>query len=518
MRPPGWPLQWVHRMLEASSGSESATVAVVAGTSWTALSRAGQVLFTLVSLSVMARFVPPRAYGLVGMAQVVLGFASLFRDIGTATAIIRQQEIDDELLTSIFWLNLGMGFAATFACWLAAPSVAKFYNEPALRAVFQAISLYFVITSVSNVHSALMTRNFQFARIAAVELLAGAAGLIVGVVSAVLGASVWSLIAGGLTTAIISSVLFVALSPWRPRFSFSSQSLRSLMGFGLNLSGSNIVNYISRNADNLIIGKYLGAAPLAYYAWAYNLMLYPLQAIGGTLGRALLPALAQMQGDHDRLGRAYLRSCAAIGFVTFPVMAGVTLLAPEFIAVLLGAKWKPIVPVLRILAPVGMVQSLQTTSYLYSAIGRTDVMFKWGLAYTAITVASFFLGVHWGIVGVASAYAVVSFLLLIPGFWVPFQLIHLPIRNLWIALWPIIQATVVMSVAVSLLRWLVLASPSLPAFLVLLGCASFGGAIYFATMYWRSRPLLEEFVMLARAGTSVFGRLRLRRASAPGPR
>src|ERR1035438_5547148 len=75
VRPPGWPLQWVHRMLEASSGSESATVAVVAGTSWTALSRAGQVLFTLVSLSVMARFVPPRAYGLVGMAQVVLGLA-----------------------------------------------------------------------------------------------------------------------------------------------------------------------------------------------------------------------------------------------------------------------------------------------------------------------------------------------------------------------------------------------------------------------------------------------------------
>jgi O-antigen/teichoic acid export membrane protein len=131
------------------------------------------------------------------MAQVVIGFASLFRDIGASTAIIRQKQLDDALLTSIFWLNLAMGLFATSACWLAAPFVARFYSEPGLRTVFQALSLYFLITAVSNVHGALMNRGLQFARIAAVELLAGAAGLIVGVVSAVRGAAVWSLIAGG---------------------------------------------------------------------------------------------------------------------------------------------------------------------------------------------------------------------------------------------------------------------------------------------------------------------------------
>jgi PST family polysaccharide transporter len=502
-------------MSESTPGSTAA--AVVAGTSWTALSRIGLQIFSIVSATVMARFVPPRAYGLVGMAQVVIGFASLFRDIGTPAAIIRQKQIDDELLTSVFWLNLAMGLFATSACCLAAPFVARFYSEPALLTVFQALSLYFLIASVSNVHSALMNRGFQFARIAAVELLAGAAGLIVGVVSAMLGAGVWSLIAGGLTTAIISSILFVALSPWRPTLSFSSRRLRSLMGFGLNLSGFNVVNYFGRNADNLLIGKYLGASPLAYYGFAYNLMLFPVQGISWTVGRVLLPALAQMQDDCDRFGRAYLRACAAIAFVAFPLMAGVTLLTPEFIAVLLGPKWKPVVPVLRILAPVGMVQSvITTTGQIYTAMGKTDTLFKWGLASTAITVAGFVVGLRWGIIGVASAYAVVMFLLLVPTFWIPFHIIHLPMRNLWIALWPVVQATVVMSATVGGLRWLVLGSTRLPAFFVLLVCAGFGAAIYFAMMYWRSRQLLADFVMLARAGLGVFGRVRLRPANALG--
>ena len=494
-------------MSESTPGSTAA--AVVAGTSWTALSRAGLQLFSIVSATVMARFVPPRAYGLVGMAQVVIGFASLFRDIGTTTAIIRQKQIDDELLTSVFWLNLAMGIFATSACCLVAPFVAKFYNEPALLTVFQTISLYFLITSVSNVHSALMNRGFQFARIAAVELLAGAAGLIVGVVSAMLGAGVWSLIAGGLTNAIISSILFVALSPWRPTLSFSSRRLRSLMGFGLNLSGFNVVNYFSRNADNLLIGKYLGASPLAYYGFAYNLMLYPLQAVSWTLGRVLFPAFVQMQEDPERFRRAYLRACAAIAFVTFPLMAGVTALAPEFIAVLLGPKWRPVAPVLRILAPVGIVQSITSTvGYIYMAMGKTGVMFQWGLISTGITVTGFVIGLHWGITGVASAYAIVTLLTLVPVFWVPFRFIRLPVRNLWIALWPITRATATMAIAIVALRRLVPGSMHLPAVLALLVFVPFGAVIYFAMMYWRNKSLLVEFFTLARSATGVFARAR----------
>jgi PST family polysaccharide transporter len=496
-------------MPEATTGGTGA--AVVTGASWTALSRAGQQVFQMVSAAVLARLVPQRAYGLVAMAQVFIGFAGLFREIGASAAIVREKQLDDDLLTSLFWLNLAMSFCVTLACCLSAPLVARFYKEPALTHVFQALSLYFAISAAASVHANLMARSFQFKRAAAVELLAAAASLIVAVVSAALGAGVWSLVTGALASAVVMSALFISLSPWHPALRFSSRRLRPLMGFGLNLSGFNFVTYFSRNADNLLIGKYLGAAPLAYYNFAYTLMLYPLQTITWNLGRVLFSAFARMQDEPERFGRAYLRACTTIAFVTFPLMAGATALAPEFIAVLLGPKWGPVAPVLRILAPVGMVQSItSTTGHIYTAMGKTGLMFRWGLIFTGITLTGFVIGLHWGIGGVASSYALVTLLTMVPALSIPFRLIGLRLRDLWIALWPVTRATAAMAVATVAFRRLLLGSIHLPAVVALLVFVPFGAAIYFGVMYWRSRQLLAEFTALVRDGLGVFGRARLR--------
>ena len=348
------------------------------------------------------------------------------------------------------------------------------------------------------------------------ELTAAATALVVGVVSAVLGAGVWSLVTGALANAVVSSVLFIVLSPWRPTLRFSRRRLGPVMGFGLNLSGFNLVNYFSRNADNILIGKYLGAVPLAYYNWAYTLMLYPLQTISWTLGRVLFPAFSKMQDDPERFGRAYLRACVTIAFVTFPLMAGVTMLAPEFIDVLLGPKWQPVAPVLRILAPVGMVQSIVSpVGYIYMAMGKTETMFRWGLLFTGITVLGFVIGLHWGITGVAVSYVIAMLLLIIPVLWIPFRFIHLRIVDLWIALWPITRATAAMAVATVAFRRLVLGSMHLPAALALVVFASFGAAVYFTVMHWWSRELLADFAKLARAGLGVFGRFRVNPESTP---
>ena len=494
-------------MPEPASGGTGA--AVVAGASWTALARAGLQAFSIASAAVLARFLSPRAYGLAAMAQTAVIFAALFREIGASAAIIREKHLDDDLLSSLFWLNLGLNLCVTAACCLGAPFVARFFKEPAFPAVFQVLSLSFLVTAASTVQSTLMNRGFQFARIAAVELLGGAAGLATAIVSAVLGAGVWSIIAGTFVSVTVMSILYITLSPWRPKLSFSRRRLAPVAGFGLNLSGFNIVNYFDRNADNLLIGRYLGAAPLAYYNFAYTLMLYPLQTISWTMGRVLFPAFAQMQDDLERFGRAYLRACAAIAFVTFPLMAGATALAPELIAVLLGPKWRPVAPLVRILAPVGMVQSIGTTTvYIYMAMGKTSTMFRWGLISTGLTVAGFVIGLHWGVAGVASSYAIVTLLTLFPVFWIPFRFIRLRVRDLWIALWPITSATAAMAIATAALRWLVLGSIRLPAALALLVFVPFGAAIYLATMYWRNKALLVEFLALARSGIGVFARAR----------
>lgn len=489
-------------------GAVGMSAAVFKDTSWTAASRFGVQLLSIACTSIVARHVPPRGYGLVGMAMIVINFAGLFRDIGTASAIIQRKEIDDALLTSVFWLNMFMGAAVTGLCWIAAPWVAAFYREPQLVAVFRVLSFSFSIWALSNVHAALLTRHFQFSRVAAVELGSGAAGLAVAVACALGGAGVWSLVAASLTNAAAATLITILAKPWKPRLLFSWSQIRSISGFGLNLSAFNIVNYFARNADNMLIGKYLGASALGFYGFAYNVMLYPVQSIAQSLGRVLFPTFSSMQADHARFRQAYLRSSAAIAFITFPLMTGATILAPELIGVFLGPRWAPVVPVFRILAPVGMLQSLMTINgQIYIATGATGAMFRWGTCFSSIFVLGFIAGLPWGIVGVASIYATLTVVLFVPVLAIPFRLIELRVSALLIELRPILASTILMAALVLAVRWALMARIHAPAAVTLVVCTATGASVYFLFLYNRRAAVLRELAVLVGARWTLLSRV-----------
>jgi len=484
------------------------TTTVVKGAGLNAAARFGTQILAIACTSVVARLVPPRAYGLMGMAAVVIGFVGLFRDIGTTSAIIQRRDIDDGLLTSVFWLNLSMGLAVAAACWLAAPWVALFYREPALTGILQVLSFLFLIMPLAGVNSALLVRNLQFGRIAAIELAAGVAGLAAAVTAALLGAGVWSLVFNLLAICSVATMVTLWARPWWPKLHFSWAEIRSISGFGLNLSAYNIVNYFARNADNLLIGKYLGAAPLGFYALAYNIMLFPVQAVSQTLGRVLFPAFAAMQSDHARFRQAYLRASAATAFFTCPLMTGAAVLAPELIALFLGSRWGPVARVLRVLAPVGMMQSLTTmTTHIYLATGSTRAMFRWNTLFSVVLVAGFVVGLQRGIMGVAAIYAVLSFLLMIPSLAIPFRLIGLRLTALWQSVQLIVVSTAAMAAVVAALRWVLVYRLQAPAAATFGICVVMGAAFYFWFMYYRRSAVFLDVLTLAGPRWSVLKRL-----------
>ena len=486
----------------------SMTTTVVKGAGLNAAARFGTQVLSIACTGVVARLVPPRAYGLMGMAGVVIGFVGLFRDIGTTSAIIQRRDIDDGLLTSVFWLNLSMGLAVAGVCWLTAPWVALFYREPALLGILRALGLLFLIPSLSGVNSALLVRELRFGPIAAMELIAGIAGLAAAVTGALLGAGVWSLVINLLAISSVSTLAALWARPWWPKLHFSWAEIRSISGFGLNLSAYNIVNYFSRNADNLLIGKYLGAAPLGYYALAYNIMLFPVQAVSQTLGRVLFPAFAAMQSDHARFRQAFLRSSAAVAFFTFPLMAGAAVLAPELIALFLGPRWGPVVPVLRVLAPIGMLQSLTAnTGHIYLATGSTRAMFRWGTLFSVVLVAGFVAGLPWGIMGVAAIYAVLSLLLMIPTLAIPFRLIGLPLTALWKSVQLVAVSTAAMAAAVAALRWVLVSQVKAPPLETFGICVVMGAAFYFLFLYYRRSAVFRDVLTLAGPRWRVVRRL-----------
>lgn len=407
----------------------------VSGVKWSSISQFGRQGMQLLTTIVLARILSPSDFGLVGMAMVVIGFVAIFKDLGTSAAVIQRKELSEELLSSIFWVNTAFGLLATVVLAVTAPVFAIFYHEPRIIPILWLLSLTFFISGLSIIQQAILEKEMAFDKLAKLELLATASGAVVGIGSAFLGAKVWSLVYQSIAVATVTTIFLWLSSRWRPKIIFHWAEVKSVSSYSLNLTGFQTFNYFSRNADHMLIGRYLGAQDLGYYTLAYRIMLYPLQNISSVIGRVMFPVFSQIQDDDVRFRSAYLRVAGTISLIAFPLMVALWCLAESFIIAVFGIQWQAVVTLLMILAPVGMVQSVGTTvGVIYQAKGRTDWMFRWGVAAGILIIMAFVVGLQWGIVGVAVAYAIVNLLLTYPNFAIPFKLINLPVKELWQAL------------------------------------------------------------------------------------
>ncbi len=295
--------------------------------------------------------------------------------------MIRSRDLSPQLLATVFWANVVLGALGTLLLVLAAPAVALFYHQPVITAILRVLALSFVISGLSNLHKALLERELTFRVLARVELLSVLAGSGLGIGLAVVGAGVWALVAQSLATTTLMTVLLWGVAGYLPTLDFSWREVRSIGSFSLNLTGYNMFNYMVRNADNLLVGRFLGATPLGIYALAYRIMIYPLQSVTTVISRVMYPVYASIQNDDARFRAVFARAAGLIALVTFPLMMGVWALARPLILTVFGTQWADAIPLVRILAPLGMVQSIVATSgIIFQAKGRTDVLFGWGFS------------------------------------------------------------------------------------------------------------------------------------------
>lgn len=401
------------------------------GTAWSALSTVGRQLLSIASMGTVARMLGPGAYGVMGMANLLLVIIVNFRDLGTGTAIVQRLTIGHRFLASLFWVNCLLGVLMALMVVAASPFTAAFFHTPELLPILCTVAISFVLSACGIVQNSILLREMRFKALALIDLSSALASYLVALICAVRGLGVWSLVFANIANSATSSSLYWVASRWHPTWEFDLGEVRSIMGFSLNLSGFGVANYAYRNADNIIVGRVLGRVPLGNYQMAYNLMLTPLQNIGSVIAQVTFPAFARIQEDNERFRIAFVRSCCIVALCTFPVMAGLAVVADPFIRAVLGAKWVGAIPIFEVLAPVGLLQSIQTlVGAIYVAKGRTDWMLRWGLLNCVVLIPAFLIGVRFGAVGVAAIYCIAYFCVLgYPGFAIPFRFIDLRMRD-----------------------------------------------------------------------------------------
>lgn len=405
------------------------TSQAVSGTAWSGLSTIGRQVLTIASVATVARLLGPRAYGVIGMANLLIVFILYFRDLGTGSAIVQRRHVSDSLLSSLFWVNCCFGFVLSSMVAIASPLAAEFFKTPELIPILCVLAFSFWLSCCSVTQMSMLIREMRFRALATTDLSAALASYMVALTFAYRGFGVWALVFANLANSTVTLTGYGLASGWKPKWEFNLPEVRSIAKYSLNLSGFGLMNYFSRNADNITVGRVLGQAPLGVYQMAYNLMLTPIQNISAVISQATFPAFARIQDDNERFRQAYVRSCMLIALITFPVLAGLGVVADPMIRAILGERWVGAIGIFHILAPVGLFQSVYTTTgQIYQVKGRTDWMFRFGVASSALLVASFLLGVHWGIKGVAVSYCLVFLLLIMPaGYVVCFKLVDLKV-------------------------------------------------------------------------------------------
>ncbi len=474
------------------------------GVMWAGVSQAGKVVLQLLALAVLSRLLSPSDFGLLAMATVVTVFMLMLRDMGTAAAVIQRADLSSGLLDTVFWFNLALGCVLAVLVVAGAPAAAAAFNEPRLSGVLFLLAAGFPLTSSSAVHQALLERQVAFKTLARIELSSALVALCLALAAAWHGLGVYALVLNQIVTALLTTLQLWLASRWRPRFAFSVAEFRSLWGFSGNLFGSQLLNYFARNADSMLIGRFLGAADLGWYSMAYKIMLFPIYNLASVVSRVTFPVLSRRQARLDEVGVLYLRSIAAIVLLTAPLMAGLWVLREPFVEVALGARWLPVADVLAWLAPVGLMQSVWTTvSVVYMTTGRTHVVFRLGVVVMVVMVAAMALGLQWGYLGVAACYAAVNVLLFFPSLWLALQQVKKTLRDLFVAVWRQLTAALVMAGALWALRFL--AIHHTPAWvqlatLIPVGVVTYGGMAWF---------LMPELLR------GLWGSLRKRKAAAP---
>ena len=395
---------------------------------WSGFSQFGRQGFQIVTSIILARLLLPEDFGLVGMAFIIIGFLNILKDLGTSAAIIQKGDVEDKLLSSVFWLNVTFGICITAILICFSKYISLLFNDVRVGPILNVLSLSFFMTSLGNVHQAMLEKKLQFKKLAKIEIIATSVGSVLGILSAFGGLKVWSLVIQSLSTIFINSALLWYFEKWHPRFYIHIVELKSLFRFSSFLTGFNFFNYFTRNADNFLIGKYLGAYNLGYYNLAYRMMLYPLQSITVVISRVMYPLYSSIKNDHERFRTIYIKVAQSIALITFPLMIFMIVVRHELILNVFGKNWIPSEILILILAPVGMIQSVDATvGLIYQSTGRTDILFKWGLGSGIIAVIVFIVGLKWGIIGVATGYMIYSFALFIPGLYIPFKLIGLKV-------------------------------------------------------------------------------------------
>ena len=374
---------------------------------WSVVQQIGGQVATMIVYFALAALLPPRDFGLLGMAGAWLAVLNAFCESGFGAALIQREQLRGEHLSSTFAVNLAVGAALTLLGITLSYPASRFFSTPELQPVMAVLSLAFLVRAVGLTQVALAQRELRFRALAVRDVSANVLGGATGLALALAGYGVWSLVGMTLVNGFVATAMVWRLGQWRPRLSeVSRQAVAELWPYSSRMLGFNLFKAFAQNIDRMIIGRLLGVHALGLYAFASKSVIYPVTTFVGSLGAYLFPRISRLQSDAVRVKVIYRAVLIAVLNVVFPLLAGLVALAPSVIPIL-GEQWREAVPLIQILAMAALAQAIiSPVGQIMKGLGRPGWLVTWSVGFTLVTGVALWIGAAGGLRGASIGYVI----------------------------------------------------------------------------------------------------------------
>jgi PST family polysaccharide transporter len=418
-----------------AEGSELRRLAV-RGAAVTVSAQGLALALQVVGTVILARLLTPADFGVVAMVTTFSLLLMSFGSNGFNEVIIQRDEMNRFQASNLFWITSAVGLILTIGFAAAGSLLARFYRNPLVAHVAVAMSAAIFITAASVIHLALLKRAMRFAAVSANDVVARAAYTAVTILLALRGWGYWALVAGIVAYALSTSIGALWLCRWVPGLPRRGVGTRAMLRFAANVYGRFSANYFARNFDNLLVGCQFNAAALGFYKKAYDLFALSASQLTAPLHNVALAALSRLNQDPARFRRYLANSLGIVAFVGMAAGANLTLVGKDVVRLALGPKWSESGRIFELFGPgIGVMLLYSTIGWIHLSIGKPGRWLRWTILEFAVTALLFTVALHWGPEGIAVAWSVSFWTLLIPAFWYAGRPIGFGVSSLIAAVW-----------------------------------------------------------------------------------
>lgn len=474
------------------------TQKTITGIIWNFTEQIGKRGIGIAITLLLARFLTPADYGLVGMMAVFLAVATSLMDSGFKQALIRLQGATQTDFNTAFYTNLALGALSYALLFVAAPFIAGFYTEARLILLIRVAGLSILINAFQVVQSANLSRELNFKAQLQATIPSGIISGLTAVGLAYTGFGVWALIAQMLVAALLTTILLWRIQSWRPTLNFSRNSLSKMYSFGYKLFLSGLLETVFQNLYVIIIAKIFSAPVAGFYFFATKLKELVISQMVSTIQTVTYPALASLQNDGSRLKNGFRRVIGVTTFLLFPAMLLLAALAEPLFDLVLPEKWLPAAPFLQLMCIAGIMYPLHSVNLNILRIkGRSDLVLFLQIFKKSIAIIILFISYKFGVRGILIGQIISSVLAYVPNSYFSAKLINYTVREQMTDFMPGLILSSVLAVGAYLTVWLI----EWPALIELAVIGSLATAFYLLGAYkfkMQAFAVLSEFVKAKR--------------------